>query len=88
MYSKGPILVMTSIGLLASAALLRLNYREPPPPDRISTIAGTPDPCARRDFGTMFARSGCDGPGERKAAAWQRRDRAGGAVFISVGDQE
>ena len=84
MYFKGPILVFTSISLLASAALIRLNQVEPPPPDRISTVAGAPDPCAQHDFATLFTRSRCgSGPRGKQQTAWERRNRAGGALFLS-----
>ncbi len=82
---RGPILVVTSLSLLVSAAVLRhLQERDALIPTDIETVAAERADCDARGLDTPFGRLGCDSEAQDQAV-WQRRTTAGGALFISGG---
>ncbi len=86
MEMRGPILVVTSLSLLVSAGVLRhfQKQREELTPEAVETVAARRASCEARGLDTPFGRLGCDAEAQDQTV-WQKRTRAGGALFISGG---
>lgn len=83
---KGPILVVTALGLIASGAVFMQAKNEANSgPTMVQTVGGKRAGCAASGIDTSIGRLGCT-TSSGGTSSWTRRTGAGGALFISSGE--